>query len=167
LRPVSPQFYASFSVYDLDGDQVLSIDADGRAVQDVYNAVGEETQENWLSPLPPGEGEGEGLGAGYSVFHTINTYYDADGDTTGVIETDTTDSSDTTNYAYTHDNDGNVLTSRMAPGDLTQSTTPSSSNPVPTVLTDLTYTYYANGSTASVSDGSDISSRRSSTSGRA
>jgi hypothetical protein len=52
-------------------------------------------------------------------------YVDADGDTTGVIETDTTDSSDTTNYAYTYSNDGNVLTSRMAPGDLTQSTTPS------------------------------------------
>jgi RHS repeat-associated protein len=158
----SPQFYASFSVYDLDGDQVLSIDADGRAVQDVYNAVGEETQENWLSPLPPGEGEGEGLGAGYSVFHTINTYYDADGDMTGVIVTDTQNASNATDYAYTYSAVGNVLTSRMAPGDLVEgedgSDVPSNSNPVPVALTDLTYTYYANGNTASVTDGSDISS---------
>ncbi|MGO9114668.1 MAG: deaminase [Thermoguttaceae bacterium] len=70
--------------------------------------------------------EEDWLDANGSVFHTIHTYYDADGETVGVTETDTTtllhtaNPASCTNYEYTYDADGNMLTSRMAPGDLAQ-----------------------------------------------
>jgi YD repeat-containing protein len=140
--------YASFDVYDLDGDVTLSVDANGQAIQDAYNAVGEQTEENWLVAGVPAS-------AGASIFHTINTYYDADGETVGVTETDTQNSANATNYEYTYTADGNVLTSRMAPGDMGQSL--SGSYPFfANALTELDYTYNADGSAAKVSDSSNV-----------
>ena len=43
----------------------------------------------------------------------------------GVTETDTNNLANVTNYEYTYDADGSVLTSRMAPGDLAQAAAPS------------------------------------------
>ena len=118
IETTDPLHNASFNVYDLDGKLIQSTDADGNVIQYVYNAVGEQSQENWLSPVPPGEGE-SWISNG-DVYRTIDAYYNADGETVGVTEWDATSRADRTNYEYTYDADGNVLTSRMAPGDLPQ-----------------------------------------------
>ena len=103
--------------YDLDGNLTQSTDADGRVKQFVYDALGRQVQENWLD-------------GGGNVFHSIATYYDADGETIGVVETDvatalhpTANPSSCTDYEYTYDADGDMLSSRMAPGDLAQTAT--------------------------------------------
>ena len=62
-------------------------------------------------------------GVGDSCSHTIDTYFDNAGQVVAVTETDTQNSSNATNYQYSYDQDGRLLTSRMAPGDLTQSPT--------------------------------------------
>ena len=92
-------------MYDLNGDVVQSTDADGRVTQYVYDPVNRQVEEDWLD------------GSGNAI-HTIHTYCDADGETVGVTEWDASDSANATNYEYTYDFDGNLYTSRMAPGDL-------------------------------------------------
>ena len=116
IETIDPLYNTSSTVYDADGNMVQTTDADGRTIQYVYDPLNRQVEEDWLSPPPPGEGGG-GAAASY---HTIHTYYDADGETVGVTETDTTIAADCTNYEYTYDADGDMLTSRMAPGDLTQ-----------------------------------------------
>ena len=105
IETIDPLHNTSFDVYDLDGNVILSTDADGRTTQFVFDPLGQQVQENWLS-------------SSGSIIHTIHTYYDADGETVGVTETDTNNPANCTNYEYTYDADGSVLTSRMAPGDL-------------------------------------------------
>ena len=83
-----------------------------------YNPLNQQTVENWLGPLPPGKGQGDGWISNGTVSHTIQTFDDADGETLGVTETDANNSANATDYQYSYDADGNVLTSRMAPGDL-------------------------------------------------
>ena len=68
----------------------------------------------------------------------------------GVTETDTATSlhvanpSACTNYEYAYNFNGRLTSSRMAPGDLPQ--TPTQAHPyVATALTELDYTYYADG----------------------
>ena len=116
IDTIDPLYNTSSTVYDADGNVVQTTDADGRTIQYVYDPLNRQVEEDWLSPPPPGEGGGEGG----SVYHAIHTYYDADGETVGVTETDTTDPADCTNYEYTYDADGDLLTSRMAPCDLVQ-----------------------------------------------
>ena len=142
IETIDPLHNTSFDLYDLDGNVIQATDADGRVIQYVYNAVGGQTQENWLN-------------SSGSVFHTIHTYYDTDGETVGVTETDTTNSANCTDYAYTYNADGDVLTSRMAPGDLEQ-TPPTAAPYVPTALTELDYTYNADGSVHTVTDSSNV-----------
>ena len=62
-------------------------------------------------------------GSGNAI-HTIHTYYDADGETVGVTEWDSSDSANATDYEYTYDAGGDMLSSRMAPGDLAQTVAP-------------------------------------------
>ncbi|MGO9777899.1 MAG: hypothetical protein ACLPM3_15065, partial [Terracidiphilus sp.] len=121
----------------------------------VFNAVGQQTEEEWLDGAPAG-------GSG-NVFHTIQTYYNTLGETVGVVETDTTTAlhaanpSSCTDYEYAYDFDGRLTSSRMAPGDIPQ--TPTAAHPyVATALTELDYTYYPNGTMETVSDKSDLSS---------
>ena len=104
---------------------IQTTDADGRTMQFLYDPLNRQVEEEWLAPLPPGEsplppGEGQGEGVVDPVIHTIQTYYDADGETLGVTETDTNNPANCTDYEYTYNADGNVLTSRMAPGGLAQ-----------------------------------------------
>jgi RHS repeat-associated protein len=93
--------------YDHDGNLTQSTDADGRMTQFVYDPLGRQVAENWLN-------------SSRSIIHSIDTYYDADGETIGVTEWDLANPSSCTDYEYTYDADGDMLSSRMAPGDLAQ-----------------------------------------------
>ncbi len=111
VENIDPLHNTSFDVYDLDGNVVQTTDADGRTTQYIYDPLNRQVEEDWLD-------------ANGNVYHTIQTFYDADGETVGVTESDlgtslhTANTSDATDYEYSYDQDGNVLTSRMAPGDL-------------------------------------------------
>lgn len=113
IETIDPLHNTSFDVYDLDSNIIQATDADGRTTQYAYNPLNQQVEEDWLAGAPAG-------GSG-SVCHTIDTYYNAAGQVVGVTESDTQNASNATSYEYTYDQDGNVLTSRMAPGDLTQS----------------------------------------------
>ena len=110
----------------MDGNVIQTTDAgQGTTMQFPDDPLNRQVEEEWLAPLPPGEsplppGEGQGEGVVDPVIHTIQTYYDADGETLGVTETDTNNPANCTDYEYTYNADGNVLTSRMAPGGLAQ-----------------------------------------------
>ncbi len=54
------------------------------------------------------------------ITHTIHTWLDAAGQTLGVTETDTANPAATTQWQYDYDADGNLVKSRMAPGELVQ-----------------------------------------------
>ena len=118
IETIDPLHNTCFDVYDLDGNVIQTTDADGRTIEYVYDPLNRQVEEEWLSPLPPGEGQGEGVLD--PVIHSIQTYFDADGETLGVTETDTNNPANCTDYEYSYDCDGNVLTSRMAPGGLAQ-----------------------------------------------
>ena len=105
-------------VYDLAGNLVQRTDADGRVTQYLYNPVNGQVEEDWLSGTSVAGLSGTGSA---SVFHTIQTYYDAAGEVVGVVESDTQNPADATSYQYGFDHDGNLAASRMAPGDLAQS----------------------------------------------
>jgi uncharacterized delta-60 repeat protein/RHS repeat-associated protein len=149
IETINPLRFTSTQSFDPAGNVVQTTDFDGQTIQFVYDSLNRQIEEKWLD-------------AAGNVFHTINTHYDADSEILGVTETDTTTALHTanpsacTNYEYAYDYDGRLLTSRMAPGDISQ--TPTMSHPyVATTLTTLTYTYYADGSVDTVSDGSDVS----------
>ena len=93
--------------YDADNNLVQQTDADGRVTQDVYDALNRQIEENWLN-------------ATGSVYHTIQTTYDAASQVLGVSETDTQDPTNGTSYQYAYDQDGNGVRARVAPNDLTQ-----------------------------------------------
>ena len=102
------------AVYDVAGNLVQKTDRDGRVTQYVYDPLNRQVEENWLD-------------ADSNVFHTIHTYYDADGQVLGISESDTQNAAAGTLYQYTYDADGRVTSARMAPGDLSQPGPPSAS----------------------------------------
>ena len=100
------------AVYDVAGNLVQKTDRDGRVTQYVYDPLNRQVEENWLD-------------ADSNVFHTIHTYYDADGQVLGITESDAQTAAAGTLYQYAYDADGRVTSARMAPGDLAQSVSPS------------------------------------------
>ena len=158
VETIDPLRNTSFGVYDLDGNVVQTTDADGHVVQYVYNALNERVTENWLSSagVPASAGSGKAWISNGTVSHTICTYYDADGETVGVTESDTTNPGNGANYEYGYDADGRLKSVRMAPADISR--TPTTAHPyVSMALTEIDYTYYADGTVASASDSSDLS----------
>lgn len=107
IQVANPLWFTSTTQYDLDGNVVQATDFDGQTTQYVYDPLNQQVEEDWVA-------------ANGSVFHTIQTFYDAAGQVLGVSESDE-NPSNATSYQYSYDQDGNTLSSRMAPGDLAQS----------------------------------------------
>jgi uncharacterized delta-60 repeat protein/RHS repeat-associated protein len=131
IETIDPLGDVSSETHDPDGNVLQTVDADGHVIDFLFDPLNEQVEEDWL--------DGNG-----NVFHTIHTYYDADGEKLAVTESDSDNPSDATSYQYTYDSDGRMLTSRMAPGDLTE--TPSSSATHNGVLNSSSPTVNWNGS---------------------
>jgi RHS repeat-associated protein len=93
--------------YDAVGNLVRRTDRNALVTEYVYDGVGRQTEEKWL-------------GAGEEVVHTIHRQYDAAGQLTDVVETDEDGLLTGVRYQYVYDSRGNVISARMAPGELTQ-----------------------------------------------
>ena len=102
-----PLWIATSLKYDANGNIVQKTDRNGRVTQYVYDALNRPVQENWLN-------------ASGSVFHTIQTSYDAVSQVVGITESDTQDTSNGTRYQYAYDQDGRAIRARVAPNDLSQ-----------------------------------------------
>ena len=94
--------------YDLAGNKTKETDRLGRVSTFVYDAANRLVEERWQAS------------ASAAVFHTITRFYDGADQLLGVTETDTANPAATTAWQYTHDAAGNVVKSRMAPGEIVQ-----------------------------------------------
>ena len=79
IETIDPLYNLSFADYDADGNVVQTTDADGRVIQFRFDSLNRQVEEYWLD-------------ADGNVYHTIQTWYDADSEVVGVTETDTTTS---------------------------------------------------------------------------
>jgi YD repeat-containing protein/autotransporter-associated beta strand protein len=95
------------SAYDLAGNQTKETDRLGRVTTFVFDAADRLVEERWQPS------------ATAAISHTIKRIYDAAGQLVGVTETDTMAFS-TTAWQFTYDAAGNVVKSRMAPGEIDQ-----------------------------------------------
>jgi len=94
--------------YDLAGNKTKQTDRLGRVTTFVYDAADRLVEERWQPS------------ATAAVFHTIRRIYDAASQLLGVTETDTTNPAATTAWQFSYDATGNVVKSRMAPGEIAQ-----------------------------------------------
>ena len=98
IETINPLHFAS-SEYDLDGNVVQTTDFDGHTIQYAYDADGNKIEEDWL--------DGNG-----NIIHATKTYYNTDGHVYAVVNP-------SASYYYQYNQDGQVVRSRMVPGDLT------------------------------------------------
>jgi RHS repeat-associated protein len=104
--------------YDLVGNKIRETDRLGRVSTFVYDASDRLVEERWQQ---------SSAGA---VYHTIKRFYDNASQLLGVTETDTANHAATTAWQYSYDAQGNLIRSRMAPGELRQQqATAGGSNP--------------------------------------
>lgn len=94
--------------YDLVGNKIRETDRLGRVTTFVYDAADRLVEERWQQSAAAG------------VYHTIKRIYDGAGQLIGVTETDTVTPAATTAWQFTYDASGNVVKSRMAPGEIVQ-----------------------------------------------
>jgi RHS repeat-associated protein len=97
--------------YDLVGNKIRETDRLGRVTSFVYDAADRLVEERWQQS------------ATAVVSHTIRRFYDAADQLLGVTETDTVNAAATTAWQFAYDAGGNVVRSRMAPGELAQAPT--------------------------------------------
>ena len=74
----------------------------------LYDAADRRVEERWQQS------------AAAPITHTIRTWLDAAGQTLGVTETDSVNPAATTAWQFTYDALGQLVKSRMAPGELVQ-----------------------------------------------
>ncbi|MEI6657129.1 MAG: RHS repeat-associated core domain-containing protein [Planctomycetota bacterium] len=94
--------------YDLVGNKIKETDRLRRVTSFVYDAADRLIEEQWQAS------------ASAAVSHTIKRYYDNADQLLGVTETDTANPAATAAWQYTYDAAGNVVKSRMAPGEFRQ-----------------------------------------------
>ncbi|MCY3017317.1 MAG: DUF6531 domain-containing protein, partial [Planctomycetota bacterium] len=94
--------------YDLSGNETAQTDRLGRVTTYLYDAADRRVEERWQQT------------AAAPITHTIHTWLDATGQTLGVTETDTANPAATTAWQFTYDALGQLVKSRMAPGELVQ-----------------------------------------------
>jgi RHS repeat-associated protein len=97
--------------YDLLGNKTRATDRLGRVSTFTYDAADRLIEERWRSS------------ALAAASHTITRFYDAASQLTGVTETDTANPAATTGWQFAYDAAGNVVKSRMAPGEIVQQPT--------------------------------------------
>ncbi|MFN7814308.1 MAG: hypothetical protein ACK5SI_16820 [Planctomycetia bacterium] len=100
------------SAYDRAGNKTTETDRLGRVSTFVYDAADRLVEERWQAS------------ASTAVFHTITWFYDGSDQLLGVTETDTTNPAATTAWQFSYDALGQVVKSRMAPGEIVQSVRP-------------------------------------------
>ena len=96
------------SAYDLAGNKTKETDRLGRVTTFVYDAADRLVEERWQAS------------ASAAVFHTIKRFYDGSDQLLGVTETDTVNPAATTAWQFTYDALGQLIKSRMAPGEIVQ-----------------------------------------------
>lgn len=94
--------------YDLVGNTIRETDRLGRVTSFVYDAADRLVEERWQQS------------ATAAVSHAFKRFYDAADQLLGVTETDTVNAAATTSWQFSYDAGGNVVKSRMAPGELAQ-----------------------------------------------
>jgi RHS repeat-associated protein len=94
--------------YDLSGNETAQTDRLGRVTTYLYDAADRRVEERWQQT------------AAAPITHTIRTWLDAAGQTLGVTETDSVNPAATTAWQFTYDALGQLVKSRMAPGELVQ-----------------------------------------------
>jgi RHS repeat-associated protein len=102
---------ATSYAYDLVGNKIRETDRLGRVTSFVYDVANRLVEERWQSSTAA------------AISHTIRRFYDAAAQLLGVTETDTADAAATTAWQFSYDAGGNVVRSRMAPGELAQQPT--------------------------------------------
>ncbi len=102
---------SSTFAYDLAGNRIRETDRNGRVTTFAYDAANRRVAERWQQT------------ASAAVFHTINRIYDDAGQLLGVTENDTANPAATTAWEFSFDARGNVVKSRMAPGEIAQQPT--------------------------------------------
>jgi RHS repeat-associated protein len=108
VSETDPLGKATSYAYDLVGNKIRETDRLGRVTSFVYDAADRLVAERWQSS------------ATAAVSHTIKRFYDAADQLLGVTETDTANAAATTAWQFSYDAGGNVVKSRMAPGELVQ-----------------------------------------------
>ncbi|MFN7811705.1 MAG: hypothetical protein ACK5SI_03455, partial [Planctomycetia bacterium] len=96
------------SAYDLAGNKTKETDRLGRVSTFVYDAADRLVEERWQAS------------ASAAVFHTITRFYDGSDQLLGVTETDTANPAATTAWQFSYDALGQLIKSRMAPGEIVQ-----------------------------------------------
>ena len=110
-RETDPSGNSATFAYDLAGNRILETDRNGRVTSFIYDAANRRVVERWQQT------------AAAAVSHTINRIYDAAGQLLGVTETDAVNPVATTAWEFSYDARGNVVKSRMAPGEIAQQQT--------------------------------------------
>ena len=108
VTETDPLGKATSYAYDLVGNKIRETDRLGRVTSFVYDAADRLVEERWQAS------------ATAVVSHTIKRFYDAADQLLGVTETDTANAAATTAWQFAYDAGGNVVKSRMAPGEIVQ-----------------------------------------------
>jgi len=96
------------SAYDLVGNKTRETDRLGRVTWFTFDAADRLVEERWQAS------------ASAAVFHTITRFYDGSDQLLGVTEADTTNPAATTAWQFAYDALGQLVKSRMAPGEIVQ-----------------------------------------------
>jgi len=104
VKETDPFWNDSHFWFDPAGNMTTKLDRDSRITEYGYDALDRQVEEAW----------------GIPATHTIVSQYDADGELTGIVETDATSDTAETNYLYAYDQAGQMIRNRMATGDLPQ-----------------------------------------------
>ena len=108
VTETDPLGKATSYAYDLVGNKIRETDRLGRVTSFVFDAADRLVEERWQPS------------AAAAVSHTIRRSYDAADQLLGVTETDTANAAATTAWQFAYDAGGNVVRSRMAPGEIVQ-----------------------------------------------
>jgi YD repeat-containing protein len=111
VTETDPLGKATSYAYDLVGNKIRETDRLGRVTSFVYDVADRLVEERWQQSTAA------------AVSHTIRRFYDAADQILGVTETDTLNAVATTAWQFAYDAGGNVVRSRMAPGELAQQPT--------------------------------------------
>ena len=108
VTETDPRGKATSFAYDLVGNRIRETDRLGRVTSFVYDAADRLVEERWQASVTA------------AVSHTIRRFYDAADELVGVTETDAAVPAAATAWQFTYDAGGNVVRTRMAPGELAQ-----------------------------------------------
>jgi RHS repeat-associated protein len=111
VTETDPLGKATSYAYDLVGNKIRETDRLGRVTSFVYDVADRLVEERWQPA------------AAAAVSHTIRRFYDNADQLLGVTEIDTAVPAAATAWQFTYDAGGNVVRSRMAPGELAQQPT--------------------------------------------